>query len=93
MSDPNIIKINYQSFVDKEMPDFQITENLNITEKAAAVLEYIVSLSNLSQHNSKRIRFLFENTYQSMVNFRMIKVKKNTNTISSIWPVTFFKQL
>ena len=76
MSDPNIIKINYQSFVDKEMPDFQITENLNITEKAAAVLEYIVSLSNLSQHNSKRIRFLFENTYQSMVNFRMIKVKK-----------------
>lgn len=93
MSDPNIIKINYESFVDKEMSDFQITVKLNITEKAAAVLEYIVSLSNLSQHNSKRIRFLFENTYQCMVNFRMIKVKKNTNTISSIWPVTFFKQL
>ena len=42
MSDPNIIKINYQSFVDKEMPDFQITENLNITEKATAFLENIV---------------------------------------------------
>ena len=42
VSDANIIKISYKSSVDKEISDFEIIENLNITEKASVVLKNII---------------------------------------------------
>lgn len=58
MSDANIIKINYQSFPDKEMSDFEITETLNITEKSSAVFENVFFYQILANITTKKKNYI-----------------------------------